>query len=170
MPKHEKVSSSSKGIDNYVKKQIKYLSNLKKKSRTIWNALTVTIGIINLIVVCISAYLLITIIASKPKVLNFLEIGPTAIVCFITILVFILSFIIAINTNLKIDHKYRKMINIIQHEQIKFNTKQDPYKGVHAEKKFNKYINEKINEIFSQKKKLKLKKVLLIALIGDKNE
>ncbi|CAM9117046.1 hypothetical protein [Mycoplasma todarodis] len=159
-----------KGIGSYVKRELSKLEKSKKKSRTWWTIVTSLVGLCNISIVVIAIYALIGI--------SFRKVGadilvPASLVCLITITLFFMGFVLALYQNFKQDHKYKKAIDTIQNEYMKYKSSSYIYKGK-SEKEQTELLRSQIQEdlinIFKVKKKPSVSKIIVKTLIGDKDE
>ncbi len=159
-----------KGIGSYVKRELSKLENSKKKSRIWWTIVTSLIGICNISIVIIAIYALIGL--SMKKVGADILV-PASLVCLITITLFFMGFILALFQNFRQDHKYKKAIDTIQNEYMKYKNTSYMYSDLKEEErtKFLKtQIKKDLIEIFKVKKQMKVSKIIVKTLIGDKDE
>ncbi|NQZ28860.1 MAG: hypothetical protein HRT98_00535 [Mycoplasmatales bacterium] len=159
-----------KGIGSYVKRELSKLEKTKKKSRIWWTIITSLVGLCNISIVAIAIYTLIGI--------SFKKVGadiliPASLVCLITITLFFMGFVLALFQNFKQDHKYKKAIDTIQNEYMKYQSASYIYKGKSKDEQeilLKTQIQEDLIKIFKVKKKPNVSKIIVKTLIGDKDE
>ncbi len=159
-----------KGIGSYVKRELKKLEISKKKSRIWWTIVTSLVGLCNISIVAIAIYALIGISFKKSGADILI---PASLVCVITITLFFMGFVLALYQNFKQDHKYKRAIDTIQNEYMKFKNSSYVYENISEEeqtKLLKNQIEEDLLNIFEVKKKPSASKIIIKTLIGDKDE
>ena len=159
-----------KGIGSFVKRELTKLEKSKKKSRIMWTIITAMVGFCNISIVVIAIYALIGI--------SFKKVGadilvPASLVCLITIILFFMGFVLALYQNFKQDHKYKRAIDTIQNEYMKYQNSSYVYKEKNDKKReelLKNQIQEDLTKIFEVKKKTSISKIIIKTLIGDKDE
>ncbi|CAM9136882.1 hypothetical protein MYMA111404_03205 [Mycoplasma marinum] len=162
--------NQKKGINFFVKRELVKLEKIKRNSRLAWSIITLLIALCNIAVVTIAVIALVGI-AKKGGDNNAML--PASLVCLITIILFIMGFVLAFYQNMKQDHKYKSAIDTIQNEYMKFSNNIGVY-DIRDKKEKAKILKVQIKkdllEIFKVKKKQSRWKIFFSALIGDKDE
>ncbi|TCG10453.1 hypothetical protein [Mycoplasma todarodis] len=159
-----------KGIGSYVKRELKKLEEAKKRARICWTVITSLVGLCNISIVVIAIYALIGISLRK---VGADILVPASLVCLITIALFFMGFVLALYQNFKQDHKYKRAIDTIQNEYMKYKSSSYVYEGISEEegmKLLKSQIQDDLLNIFEVKKKPSASKIIIKTLIGDKDE
>ena len=168
-----KINSANhrKAIKSYLNRELDKLEKEKKKSRILWTCITATIGLCNISVLAVAIY---TLIGLSLKTAGSEIIIPASLVCLVTISLFVMGFVLSLYQNLRLDHKYKKAMDIIQNEYMKFSKNASIYKSKNGKEKNMELLKQEIEKhlltIFEKNKKTNVSKIIVKTLIGDKDD
>ena len=141
----------NKDLIKWAKGKVEYLRTEEKKNRKRYSILTIIISILNLIIVILASMAIHALITSKEKMTNDhnlkIQLVMACIAAGVTILIFLLTIFNMVYRSVTKKEIYRKALDEIQVEIIKYKEKHEDYfaKDIKDPEQLLKKNVEKIN-------------------------
>ena len=159
----------NKNVIDYANSKKAELKDRQRRDRRMYSILTISISVINLVIVVMAAIAL-DILIREGGDSNSLNIVMASIAAALTIAIFVVNIFVVIFRGFARFNAYKAGMDEIQREVMAYSLKEKSYALDGSDETLDKNVNEIFERTMKRKEKVSMTKMIIKALVGGDND